>query len=105
MTATVSLSLDLFAPERVLGGQGVVSGAAKPKVGDCVPTTLRVGHDVIELQVVRFTAAHAAVVDEGAPRFIALEDTASHRGRDISAALARGLDFARPLRPEALLLD
>ena len=75
--------------EVVLRSQRVVRSAAKREIGQRVLAALREGLQMVELEVMRFSAALPGVVEVCAAALIAFEDGAPDRGGDASSALAR----------------
>ena len=83
--------VDEIRAEFVLGRQSVVCTAAKREIGQRVLSPHRVGLQMVELEVVGFSAALPRVVEVSATALIALEDGAPNRCGDTSSAPARVL--------------
>jgi phage terminase large subunit-like protein len=89
MFARTPSELDELSPEVLLGGEGVVCVAAQREVFLCVLAVPRDGPEVVELEAVSFGAASSQGVGVSAARFVALEDSTTDRGGDVSTAPAR----------------
>src|SRR5688572_4092366 len=95
--ARVACQRDEVPAEILFGGEGVVGAAAQSEVVQAMLATSCEGHQVMELEVRRLSAALTRVAPESAAAFVALEDGTTERGGHVSAALARALGSALEL--------
>ena len=77
--------------EILFGGEGVMSATAQSHVVQAMLAASREGERVMKLEQRRLRAAIARVTRIGAAPFVAFEDRAPDRRRDVSAAPARVL--------------
>lgn len=117
MLTAFTLTFHLFAPKVLFGGERVVRLAAKTQVLKLVLASESERVQVVNLEVVRFAAAHAALVHERAASPVALVDGAAKLRQNISTALARPalacgfrlcrltVRFESTFRAEALFLE
>jgi hypothetical protein len=89
--ARVACQRDEVPAEILLGGEGVVGATAEGEVVHAMLAASGEGHQVMELEVRRLSAALTRVAPVRAAPLVALEDGATERGGHMSAALARVL--------------
>jgi hypothetical protein len=70
-------------------GERVVSVAAQRQVGNIAGAAARERQQMMDLKMVRFRTAFAALVHVGAPGPVSLENSALCGRRNVPAALAR----------------